>query len=326
MRKLCFPLCAILLSSFILSGCTDAQIASYAKQNGVTLTPDQIKQIQNSQKGDNGNGKGNGNGNVPVIKIGQGNNAVTIPLDTAVSALKGADGAQGAQGERGEKGERGERGSDGSQGEKGEKGDKGDKGDKGEQGEQGIQGVQGEKGDTGRGIDHMQINSEGHLIAYYTDGTSEDCGTVNGDSPAPITPDFEKVGYVISFSDPSKTKGHFENNIGSFDYEISSDIKLVDINNNNPSKKYHYSGKVYVKYRSISINDEVQNLSVYAEGSCSIDGATGYGQNSDTNRKINFGKKVTEGDMEVSQTKDWFSSIPNVCFTDVEITMVCDEF
>ena len=50
---------------------------------------------------------------------------------------------------------------------KGEKGDKGDKGDTGE---------------AGRGIDHMEINDAGQLVVYYTDGNSDNLGSVGGSS------------------------------------------------------------------------------------------------------------------------------------------------
>lgn len=289
MKKNCIPICLALVASMFLSGCTDAQIASYAKQNGITLTPDQVKQIQNSQKTNNGNGKGNGNGNVPVIKIGQGNNSVTIPLDTAVSALKGADGAPGAQGEKGEKGDKGDSGDPGSQGPQGERGEKGDKGDKGDQGERGEQ---------GRGIDHMQINSEGHLIAYYTDGTSEDCGSVNGSTPTPITPDYEKVGYQLKY-DSSILSGVYDDDQyeNYFEYSLADfSIVLVEINDDNPSKKYHYvlNNNVLIK----NIKKETRNnaiLDYTIDNSFSIEWDEGVKQNGN-----------------YSITKNFYSSIPFV--------------
>jgi len=77
----------------------------------------------------------------------------------------GATGPQGEQGATGAQGPQGETGATGAQGPQGEKGDKGDKGDTGE---------------AGRGIDHMEINDNGELVVYYTDGTNQNLGSVGG--------------------------------------------------------------------------------------------------------------------------------------------------
>ena len=110
--------------------------------------------------------------------------------DTGEPGEKGEKGDKGDPGEPGEKGEKGDKGDPGEPGEKGEKGDKGDpgepgekgekgdKGDPGEPGEKGDTGSRGLKGETGRGIDYMEFNSDGELMVYYTDGTSQNLGTI----------------------------------------------------------------------------------------------------------------------------------------------------
>lgn len=56
---------------------------------------------------------------------------------------------------------------------------KGEKGDRGEQGQQGQQGLQGTKGADGRGIAKTELVN-GELVITYTDGTSDNLGSVSG--------------------------------------------------------------------------------------------------------------------------------------------------
>ena len=225
MKKSYLVVSIALAFSTILSGCNEAQIAQYAKQNDIVLTPDQVESIANAnQQNGNAYGKNKGN-NIPVVKIGEGNKAVTVPADVAASALKGADGAQGPKGDPGVPGPQGEMGPQGPQGEKGDKGD---------------QGIQGEKGDTGRGIERLEINDEGHLIAHYTDGDTQDVGAINN-APDPETPEWEKVGYELEALPSLVYSGNDDDIDWSFDYEISElSVKLVEVNDRNPSQKYHY--------------------------------------------------------------------------------------
>ncbi len=114
---------------------------------------------------------------------------------------KGETGAQGPQGEKGEtgaQGPQGEKGETGAQGPQGEKGETGAQGPQGEKGETGAQGPQGEKGDPGKdgkdgengkdglGIQSLEIDENGHLIATMTDGSKIDLGkiTAGGETPA----------------------------------------------------------------------------------------------------------------------------------------------
>ena len=57
----------------------------------------------------------------------------------------------------------------------------GEKGDKGETGAKGDTGEQGEKGETGKGVDRFEI-VDGELIIYYTDGTSQNLGKIEGET------------------------------------------------------------------------------------------------------------------------------------------------
>ena len=75
------------------------------------------------------------------------------------------------------------------------------------QGIQGPQGDKGDKGDTGRGILRMELVN-GELIVYYTDGTSQNLGSITGgnssapDNPgAPDNPSAEKIAYIIKVTD-----------------------------------------------------------------------------------------------------------------------------
>lgn len=327
------PLCLVLLSSIVLSGCNDAQIAAYAEKNGITLTPDQVQQIQDSQKPNSG---------IPVVKVGEGRNAMSVPLDVATSALKGADGAPGAPGEKGEKGDKGD---PGARGEKGEKGDKGDKGDQGERGE---------NGSDGRGVESMKINDEGHLIAYYTDGSSEDCGLVKGEkgdkgdsAPEKEIPDYAKVGYVLPL--PDTYPSVIEEDVLYDRYHITSDyhyhikysdssIKLVDINDNNPSKKYHYkmSYKVtisnsdlsnvrYYDYMVINSehNIEINSLLQTCRLHFSIDDSAYYTyldfEKAIEQDKVNYTISLNNGEYEVET--DTYSSVPYSRISEVTLTV-----
>lgn len=49
-------------------------------------------------------------------------------------------------------------------------------------GEQGEKGDKGDTGEAGRGIDHMEINDNGELVVYYTDGTNQNLGSVGSGS------------------------------------------------------------------------------------------------------------------------------------------------
>ena len=61
------------------------------------------------------------------------------------------------------------------------KGDPGDPGIKGEQGDMGYTGKTGKPGKDGVSITKTEINSDGDLVIYYSDGTSESAGKVAGD-------------------------------------------------------------------------------------------------------------------------------------------------
>ncbi|MCH5316750.1 MAG: leucine-rich repeat protein [Eubacterium sp.] len=149
------------------------------------------------EKGDKGadgvNGKDGRDGvgikNVTVSKEG----ALTVTLDNGtvlnLGNIKGADGKNGADGAPGKDGDDGlsayeiakKYGKTNATSEeewleefkeelKGEKGDTGAKGDTG---------VQGDKGDPGRGIAKTELVN-GELIIYYTDGKSDNLGSVSG--------------------------------------------------------------------------------------------------------------------------------------------------
>ena len=61
------------------------------------------------------------------------------------------------------------------------KGEKGDTGAQGPQGEKGEKGDKGDTGEAGRGIDYMKIIN-GELWVFYTDGKSQNLGSVGGSS------------------------------------------------------------------------------------------------------------------------------------------------
>ena len=84
---------------------------------------------------------------------------------------------KGPKGDKGDKGDTGATGPQGEQGATGAQGPQGETGATGAQGPQGEKGDKGDKGDAGRGIDHMEI-VDGELWVYYTDGTSQNLGSV----------------------------------------------------------------------------------------------------------------------------------------------------
>lgn len=96
---------------------------------------------------------------------------------------------KGPKGDKGDKGDTGATGPQGEQGATGAQGPQGETGATGAQGPQGEKGDKGDKGDAGRGIDHMEI-VDGELWVYYTDGTSQNLGSVGG------TDDTQDVQYL----------------------------------------------------------------------------------------------------------------------------------
>lgn len=104
--------------------------------------------------------------------------------DTGEQGEVGPQGPQGIQGERGEQGEVGPQGEKGEPGERGPEGAQGPVGPQGEQGPQGIQGEQGPKGEVGNdgvGISKAEINADGELLLYFTNGNVTNVGRVVGE-------------------------------------------------------------------------------------------------------------------------------------------------
>ena len=102
----------------------------------------------------------------------------------------GPKGSTGAQGPRGPEGKRGSEGPQGPVGARGPKGDSlvGPKGERGPQGSQGSQGPQGPKGDQGVSVTDAQIDFDGSLTLYMSDGTTIDAGSVTvGEGDGNIT-------------------------------------------------------------------------------------------------------------------------------------------
>ncbi len=106
--------------------------------------------------------------------------ASTKVTDYKWMQIKGEKGDKGDTGATGEKGDKGDTGATGEKGDKGDTGAQGEKGDKGDTGAQGEKGDKGDTGATGRGIEAIRIDENGHLIITYSDGTSEDAGSVQG--------------------------------------------------------------------------------------------------------------------------------------------------
>lgn len=235
--KKALVLSVVLMSSIVLTACTDAEIASYAAKNNIPMTPQLVNSIKQATEPSKPNNPTTKSGqqnptipNTPNTPANPTNPMPTVDNGNVVDNLTNptANIPQGTV----------------------MQGPKGDKGDQGPAGPQGEKGDSGDDGKDGRGIQSMKINDEGHLIAYYTDGTSEDCGLVKGekgdkgDSGETPEKDFEKVGYVLPNN--FQKEGHFSE-INSCDYSLQNVcIKLCDINPNNPSRKYHYTftGKI----------------------------------------------------------------------------------
>ena len=118
----------------------------------------------------------------------------------------GATGAQGIQGEKGDKGDTGAAGADGKDGigvtktginEDGQLvvyysdgnhdtlgvvvGEDGQDGAQGEKGDKGDTGAAGADGKDGIGVTKTEINEEGRLVVYYSDGSSDTLGVVVGE-------------------------------------------------------------------------------------------------------------------------------------------------
>ena len=55
----------------------------------------------------------------------------------------------------------------------------GPKGDRGSDGSDGLPGRDGIDGKDGRGIDHLELDDDKNLIAYYTDGTTQNVGNLS---------------------------------------------------------------------------------------------------------------------------------------------------
>ncbi len=72
---------------------------------------------------------------------------------------------------------------------KGDVGEKGEKGDKGDKGDAGADGTNGKDGTDGLGILSVRVDSTGHLIITYTDGSSYDAGAVISSGDISVTPD-----------------------------------------------------------------------------------------------------------------------------------------
>ena len=225
------------MSCIVLTACTDAEIASYAAQNNIPMTPQLVNSIKQATEPSKPNtNKPNTNPNTPSNpSIPNTPNNPTNPMPTVDNGIVNTptnpttDIPQGTVIQ-------------------GPKGDKGDQGPAGPQGEKGDSGDDGKDGKDGRGVQSMKINDEGHLIAYYTDGTSEDCGLVKGekgdkgeDAPIPEIPDYEKVGFTIKPSSSIALEGSVDDDSYSYDYSISEcSIVLTEIDNSYPAQKYHY--------------------------------------------------------------------------------------
>ena len=156
---------------------------------------------------------GTGINNIEISN--DGNLLITLTNGTSLNLgnIKGAKGDQGIQGEKGDKGDAGLGGADGKDGTNGtdgvgvasseinslgelvikysdgttvnlgrvvgNDGAQGVQGEKGDRGEQGQQGLQGSKGADGRGIEKTELVN-GELVITYTDGTSDNLGSVSG--------------------------------------------------------------------------------------------------------------------------------------------------
>lgn len=113
------------------------------------------------------------------------------PLLKRIAELEARQPIKGDKGDPGERGEKGDTGNDGVSGRDGERGERGDVGERGQDGAPGRDGERGEKGETGTpgrdGLDAVMFlrNSEGHLIATMSNGTTRNLGKVDGENGAP---------------------------------------------------------------------------------------------------------------------------------------------
>lgn len=176
-------------------------------------------------------------------------------------------------------------------------------------GPQGAPGSPGERGADGRGIEYCELNSKKELIIHYTDGTSQNVGSVavssgSGDDEGSSEdkPDYEKVGYVVETGSDIGETQHLENDAGSYDIVFESiSIKLSSVNNSNPSKKYHYTGQytyTVTNYTQTGVGEMVATAGVNFDNSHYQDGKQGNIISGDESSKHNY--------------VDFYSSIPYV--------------
>lgn len=101
-------------------------------------------------------------------------------LNSLVGAT-GATGATGAKGATGSVGLTGATGSSGSSGSTGATGATGATGSAGSDGQTGAAGANGTNSttETKQGISSVQIDENGHLLVTFSDGTSQDAGSIN---------------------------------------------------------------------------------------------------------------------------------------------------
>ena len=183
--------------------------------------------------------------------------------DQGIQGEKGEKGDQGIQGEKGDKGDAGINGTDGINGTNGADGVgitdvtinadnelvlsfsngnvinlgniKGEKGDRGEQGQQGLQGT---KGADGRGIAKTELVN-GELVITYTDGTSDNLGSVSG-AESGIS---DLLTYEL---------------LGNDTYAVTGSIVSI----NKLTIPSSYNGKAVTEISEYAFKDEVSILSV----------------------------------------------------------------
>ena len=149
-----------------------AMYIEYAEAQG--LTPVSYEAWLMSIRGQDG--KDGKDGLTPFI--GENGNWWIGDMDTGILA-------SGVQGEAGPQGPQGEQGEAGPQGPQGEQGEAGPQGPQGEQGEAGPQGPQGEQG---VGIVKVELDNNGNLVFYFSDGTTQTVAMPNFPEN-PETPD-----------------------------------------------------------------------------------------------------------------------------------------
>jgi len=144
-----------------------------------------LVQGKDGEKGEQGEAGKDGVDGVGISKaeIIDGELVLTYTDGTSVNLGKvvGEDGKDGVDGAPGKDGADGEDGVDGAPGKDGEDGENGQDGVPGKDGEDGAPGKDGEDGEDGRGIERTEINANGELIIYYTDGTFVNLGKVVGE-------------------------------------------------------------------------------------------------------------------------------------------------